>query len=126
MKYKITHLTTYTYSKEVFFEPFILRLKPKSNNYQKLQEFILLIDPKPEGKTETLDLEDNNIVAVWFEGTYKKLAIKSDSIIEPLNINPFSYLLTNNTFVNLPIKHSNNIYIDHLLKGVRKVIQYLT
>lgn len=119
MKYKITHLTTYTYSKEVFFEPFILRLKPKSNNYQKLQEFKLLIDPKPEGKTETLDLEDNNIVAVWFEGTYKKLAIKSDSIIEPLNINPFSYLITNDNFVNLPIKHSNNIYRPFIKRSTK-------
>jgi len=116
MKYKITHLTTYTYSKEVFFEPFILRLKPKSNNYQKLQEFKLLIDPKPEGKTETLDLEDNSIVTVWFEETYKKLAIKSGSIIEPLNKNPFSFIITNNSFFNLPIKHSDNIYRPFLNK----------
>lgn len=116
MKYKITHLTTYTYSKEVFFEPFILRLKPKSNNYQKLQEFKLLIDPKPEGKTETLDLEDNNIVTVWFEETYKKLAIKSDSVIKPLNKNPFSFIITNNSFFKLPIKHSDNTYSPFLNK----------
>lgn len=116
MKYKITHLTTYTYSKEVFFEPFILRLKPKNNNYQKLQEFKLLIDPKPEGKTETLDVEDNNIVTVWFEGTYKKLVIKSGAIIEPLNKNPFSFIITNNSFFNLPIKHSDNIYRPFLNK----------
>jgi len=116
MKYKITHLTTYTYSKEVFFEPFILRLKPKSNSFQKLQEFKLLIDPKPEGKTETLDLEDNNIVTVWFEGTYKKLAIKSNSVIKPLNKNPFSFIITNNSFFKLPIKHSDNTYSPFLNK----------
>ncbi len=116
MKYKITHLTTYTYSKEVFFEPFILRLKPKSNSFQKLQEFGLSIIPEPEGKTETLDLEDNNIVTVWFEGTYKKLAIKSNSVIKPLNKNPFSFIITNNSFFNLPIKHSDNIYRPFLNK----------
>jgi transglutaminase-like putative cysteine protease len=116
MKYKITHTTNYTYSKEVFFEPFKLRLKPKSNSFQKLQEFGLSITPEPEGKTETLDLEDNNIVTVWFEGTYKKLVIKSGSIIEPLNKNPFSFIITNNSFFNLPIKHSDNIYRPFLNK----------
>ena len=116
MKYKITHLTTYTYSKEVFFEPFILRLKPKSNSFQKLQEFGLSITPEPEGKTETLDLEDNNIVTVWFEGTYKKLAIKSNSVIKPLNKNPFSFIITNNSFFKLPIKHSDNTYSPFLNK----------
>jgi transglutaminase-like putative cysteine protease len=116
MKYKITHLTTYTYSKEVFFEPFILRLKPKSNSFQKLQEFGLSIIPEPEGKTETLDLEDNNIVTVWFEGTYKKLAIKSNSVIKPLNKNPFSFIITNNSFFKLPIKHSDNTYSPFLNK----------
>ncbi len=116
MKYKITHLTTYTYSKEVFFEPFILRLKPKTNSFQKLQEFGLSIIPEPEGKTETLDLEDNNIVTVWFEGTYKKLAIKSNSVIKPLNKNPFSFIITNNSFFKLPIKHSDNTYSPFLNK----------
>lgn len=116
MKYKIIHLTTYTYSKEVFFEPFILRLKPKSNSFQKLQEFGLSIIPEPEGKTETLDLEDNNIVTVWFEGTYKKLAIKSNSVIKPLNKNPFSFIITNNSFFKLPIKHSDNTYSPFLNK----------
>lgn len=116
MKYKITHTTNYTYSKEVFFEPFILRLKPKSNSFQKLQEFGLSIIPEPEGKTETLDLEDNNIVTVWFEGTYKKLAIKSNSVIKPLNKNPFSFIITNNSFFKLPIKHSDNTYSPFLNK----------
>jgi transglutaminase-like putative cysteine protease len=110
MKYKITHLSTYTYSKEVFFEPFVLRLKPKCNNFQKLQEYGISINPKPQGKTETLDLEDNNILTVWFEGTHKKLVIKSHSVIKPLNSNPFSYLITNNSFFNLPIEHSDDIY----------------
>lgn len=119
MKYKTIHTTTYSYSKEVFFEPFTLRLKPKCNSFQKLHEFILSINPAPEGKSETLDLEDNDISTLWFEGTHKKLVIKSHSVVEPLNIDPFSFLITNNSFINLPISKLGNIYKPFLNRTSR-------
>ncbi len=119
MKYKITHTTTYTYSKEVFFEPFTLRLKPKCNCFQKLEEFKLSITPKPEGKTKTLDIEDNNIHTVWFSGTHKKMIIESQSLIKPLNKDPFNYLITNDSFFTLPVLEREITYRPFLKTGAK-------
>lgn len=114
--YRVEHTTTYTYSREVFFEPFTLRLKPKCNSFQKLHEYGLSIIPEPQGINETLDLEDNNIITAWFEGTHKKLVIISNCIVEPLNINPFSFLITDDSFYTLPVNNSDKIYSPFLTR----------
>ncbi len=124
--YRVEHTTIYTYSKEVFIEPFTIRLKPKCNSFQKLHEHELLITPEPQGISETLDLEDNNIVTAWFEGTHEKLEIKSNSVVEPLNINPFRFLITDDSYSTLPVNSSEEIYRPFLVRDShRKVISDL-
>ena len=79
MKYKIIHHTDYTFNSEVFFEPHVLRFKPKNSPNIQLESFKLLLDPMPTGLSEQLDPENNFIHNCWFEGMQKKLSIRSES-----------------------------------------------
>nr|NIP38047.1 transglutaminase family protein [Candidatus Dadabacteria bacterium]NIS07793.1 transglutaminase family protein [Candidatus Dadabacteria bacterium]NIY21415.1 transglutaminase family protein [Candidatus Dadabacteria bacterium] len=73
-------------------------------------------NPAPAGNTEAVDIDDNNINTVWFSGIHRKLVINSESVVEPLNKNPFGFLLTDNNFFSLPITHKARTYSHYLKK----------
>jgi len=66
MLYKIEHITKYSFSKEVFLEPHILRLRPRTDSAQTLKSFEIEIKPSPTGKTNIIDLGGDSIF-LWFE-----------------------------------------------------------
>lgn len=93
MYYQISHNTTYTYNQSVVLKPHILRLYPKSDGWQKLQEFNLKINPIPSNISYFNDLEGNTLIKVWFNQTSDFLSIYINSKVQTYKSNPFDYLL---------------------------------
>ncbi|MGB8698774.1 MAG: transglutaminase family protein [Thermosynechococcaceae cyanobacterium] len=94
MKYAITHRTVYTYPQSVVLNPHTLRLCPRTDGFQRLQDYRLQIDPAPQGQTQLLDAEGNTATRCWWGDTpVTTLAIESIATVETLCSNPFSYLL---------------------------------
>lgn len=94
MKYRIHHTTTYRYDAAVVLQPHVVRLRPRSDGNQWVQQFDLTISPTPLGYSENTDLDGNAIAKVWFapEPT-RSLTIHAVSQVETTCTNPFNYLL---------------------------------
>jgi transglutaminase-like putative cysteine protease len=94
MKYTIVHKTIYTYPQPVLLNPHVLRLCPRSDGFQKLQQYTLQITPEPIGQTKLLDIEGNLIMRCWWADIWaESLEIQTTSEVETCCTNPFNYLL---------------------------------
>ena len=92
MLLEIRHFTSYQYESPVFLEPQSLRLKPRSDAAQRLVNFRLDMDPAPAGWSENVDLEGNDVLVAWFDGTTSHLTIGTSAVVETLRLNPFQFI----------------------------------
>jgi transglutaminase-like putative cysteine protease len=94
VRYRISHLTTYTYSQAVTLAPHIIRLRPRASGDQAVEFFQLQVDPLPLGMTQILDAEGNAILRLWWEEQpTSHLQLQSDFQVVTYRTNPFNYLL---------------------------------
>lgn len=78
MRFRVRHLTTYTYSAPVRLGPHWLRLRPRRDDDGELSRFALAIEPLPAGRSEALDADGNLITRVWFAGETVRLTVRSE------------------------------------------------
>jgi transglutaminase-like putative cysteine protease len=94
MHYQITHTTIYSYSQPITLEPHIVRLRPRSDSWQTLRNFVLDVSPVPAGQSQNIDLDGNALIKLWFApDVTDQLQIQARSQIETHCTNPFNYLL---------------------------------
>lgn len=105
MQYKITHKTSYEYSKPVFLEPHYIRLQPTTRPYLVLESFDLRFSTNPAGVRSVIDAENNGIHFCWFAGLLEKLTITSQSIIQVLPYNPLAFIIYPMECLTLPFKY---------------------
>lgn len=105
MLFRIEHTTRFIYSDRVHIEPMTLRLRPRSDCWQKLHTFSLNIDPAPKGLTESADLEGNSVASIWSTGLLNRLSIEAVSEVETTRENPFDFILTDSQALSLPINY---------------------
>ncbi len=109
MRYRIQHTTHYTYTQPVHLRQHVLRLRPRSDSAQQLQQFRLEVSPEPERQAQIIDLEGNDAVGLWFspEST-TDLTIKTTAEVETYRQNPFDYL-AEPWAINLPIDYPGSV-----------------
>ncbi|MEM8723596.1 MAG: transglutaminase family protein [Cyanobacteria bacterium P01_G01_bin.39] len=93
MLYQISHQTTYSFSQPVILKPHLIRLRPRSDRFNKLHNFSLAVLPISAGSSDYLDLDGNNLIKLWFDQPTAKLSIQTTAQAETLCTNPFGYLL---------------------------------
>jgi len=93
MRYHIHHKTSYTYNQPVFLKPHIVRLRPRSNSWQTLDNFLIKITPQPVGISDINDLDGNSVQKIWFTAPTEQFTLEIDSEIETHIDNPFNFLL---------------------------------
>jgi transglutaminase-like putative cysteine protease len=103
MRFEIDHLTQFTYSGPVFIEPMVVRLRPRFDLDQTLLDFSMTVDPQPLGLTESNDLEGNCTVLLWFTDLQERLAIRTRSVVETREKNPFDFLISDTRATRLPV-----------------------
>ncbi|HZZ27154.1 MAG TPA: transglutaminase family protein [Pirellulales bacterium] len=108
MLFHIKHITRYTYSRMVFCEPLIIRLRPREDILQRLMRYQLTVDPQPAGITEYLDVDGNIATQCWFSSPTCALSLGVNSVVETTCINPFNFLL-DGAAVELPVKYRPDI-----------------
>lgn len=92
MRIEVEHRTHYRFSEPVFLEPHELRFRPRSNSWQRLERFALILDPAPAGAVANLDLDGNDVVAAWFDGLTGHLTIDVRFEVDTPRTNPFDFL----------------------------------
>jgi transglutaminase-like putative cysteine protease len=104
MLFHIKHTTRYSYSRTVFCEPFLLRLRPREDSSQRLVRFQRTIHPQPAGVNDMLDVEGYTSSHCWFNGPTCLLTVTVNSVVETLRTNPFDFLLEGSA-TELPIAY---------------------
>jgi transglutaminase-like putative cysteine protease len=93
MRFHINHTTRYTYSRPVFLEPHVVRLRPRCDASQCLSQYRVEVKPGPTGFSEGLDAENNAFRLLWFDGLCEHLEITVTAEVETLRTNPYEGLL---------------------------------
>ncbi len=105
----IEHSIEYIYSQPVIFAPHQLRLRPRSNVHQSVLSFDLAISPTPQQVAESVDLDGNNSILVWFDPQLTtNLQITARSTVSTNLVDPFNYL-TEPWAANLPIDYPGSL-----------------
>lgn len=105
MRLHIVHETAYRFTKDIFLEPHYLRLKPRTTQYNKLESFDLVVDPKPAGLSQQRDEEGNLVYFCWFEGLTGSLTIRTESIVVAEPFNPFGFILHPASVSRIPFQY---------------------
>jgi transglutaminase-like putative cysteine protease len=103
MYYHIHHNLNFSYSKPIFLETQVIRLRPRSDSFQKVLDFTLDITPEPAGICEYIDQECNNAATLWFNNEQTNLSISAKCNVEVLLKNPFDFIVTEDNVLNLPV-----------------------
>ncbi|MGE0266966.1 MAG: transglutaminase domain-containing protein [Candidatus Omnitrophota bacterium] len=107
MLIKIDHKTVYRYSDNVFLEPHIIRLIPRTNFSQKVIEKSVIIEPAPVRMTQIMDQDNTDAYLIWFNNMTRLLSIQSSILIETRQFNPFDFIIYPNSGQKLPLPYSH-------------------
>lgn len=105
VRFRIRHVTHYSFDQPVFLEPHVIRLTPRRDGYFLPLRHELTIEPTPSGTSVGLDASGNTFYSVWFSGLTDTLRIISESEGDALRHNPFDYLIEN-SIQGLPPNYS--------------------
>ena len=111
MRFLVRHATRYDYCQPVFLEPHAFRLRPRSNSWQRVDRFLLRVEPAPAILTETSDSEGNDLARAWFSQTTDSLLVRSEFELETLRENPFDYILVGDAANRLPLRYSEELRV---------------
>lgn len=105
MLFRGSHVTRYRYSREVFLEPHVIRLCPRSEPGQRVLAFSVEIDPTPAGVSGSLDAEGNSVLWSWFGRMTETLTITTRFTAETLRPVPFDYIVPTAESARLPVPY---------------------
>ena len=109
MRFQVSHVTKHLYDRPVFLEPHTIRLRPRSDPFQRVHDFRIDITPAPSELAAVLDPQGNSIHHAWFNDMTESLSVSVDFDVETLRTNPFDYMLTEERYGNLPLQYASEI-----------------
>jgi len=104
----IRHEIQYRYSKPVFVEPMTIRLRPRHDFAQRVEDYRLEITPEPDGQCDGIDIHNNVMTTAWFSGLKDSLTLTATSRVRTLLENPFAYLITDPMALSLPMQYPDD------------------
>ncbi|MEX2538575.1 MAG: transglutaminase family protein [Actinomycetota bacterium] len=107
MRFRGSHHTLYEYPAPVYLQPHTIRLRPRSDPWQIVRDWEIVIDPKPGGINEGIDAWGNDVVWAWFEGDHTTLEISTRFMVDTLQENPFDFLVPDERSATLPPEYSD-------------------
>ena len=108
MIFSVKHTSRYSYSKPVYLQPHIIRLRPRCDGTVRLAHFETEIEPTPMTLSPCLDVEGNSVLHAWFRDTTTRLTIRTSFEVETTRGNPFDYLLAT-AADTLPIAYGDEL-----------------
>lgn len=93
MRYRIRHDLTYTYTQPVPLSPQTLRLRPRCDATQTVQEYCLTLEPVPLRLYENVALDGSTATQVLFSQPLTAWHIQMETVVMTHRQNPFDFLL---------------------------------
>jgi len=107
VQFEIRHNTTYRYDTPVRLGAHIVRLTPRSDGNQRLQDYHCTVTPEPALQTNVLDAEGNQVTRLWFIGTTAELRIASAARVVTLRDNSSDYIV-DTPATSVPVSYDRN------------------
>lgn len=82
MKYRITHVTTYSYAAEVSVSHHLLHLRPRDLPRQRVESFDLVVQPEASVQSQRQDYFGNSADVITVESAHRQLEIVAGSRVE--------------------------------------------
>lgn len=105
MRFHTSHITRFRYTAPVYLEPHVIRLRPRSDSWQRLVRYRMAIEPEPSLLSDVLDSEGNSVAHAWFSELTDSLAICTEFEVETLRVNPFDFLLLGEGSMRVPVEY---------------------
>ncbi|MDH5510069.1 MAG: transglutaminase family protein [Nitrospinota bacterium] len=105
MRFKIRHKVKYSYSSQIFPEPHVIRLKPRSDVSQRLLSYSLNITPDAAGRTDNVDLDGGSSTLFWFTDKTDEVVFESVAQVETFRNNPFDFILPDSRYSVIPLAY---------------------
>lgn len=109
MRFLARHTTRFRYTAPIYLEPHTIRLRPRSDSWQRLEHYRMVIDPEPSLLSEVLDSEANSVAHAWFSDLTDSLVIRTEFEVETLRVNPFEYLLLGRGSMRVPVEYPQEL-----------------
>ena len=109
MRFQASHRTLYRYSERVYLEPHAIRLRPRSDSWQRLERYSIAVEPAPSLLTETVDAEGNDVAYAWFLDSTDFVSVKTEFEVETLRENPFDYVTLGDGATRLPLEYPHDM-----------------
>lgn len=93
MFFQIRHTLRYTYDRPVFLEPITVRLQPRGDAHQHVQQYSLTMEPAPAGRTAMVEHDGHTGTYLWFDGLHAGLTVTSTAMVRVERDNPFDFVL---------------------------------
>ncbi len=93
MHFSLRHRLSYHYSQPVLLTPHQVRLRPRCDLSQHLDQFQMEVSPAPQQQTHCVDLEGNAVIGLSFTEPTEKLIITSTASVTTRRNNPFDFLM---------------------------------
>ncbi len=129
-RFRGSHTTVYSYPEPVYLEPHTIRLRPRPDPGQLVNDYAISIDPAPAGISSVLDAWGNNVDWVWFSGTHERLVIETRFDVERVRTNPYDFIVPSEQAVALPPTYADHdrtalrAYLDAVAgTGVRELAE---
>ncbi len=119
MNYRVKHSTIYTYSREVFLEPHLIKLCPRNDPGQRLITLDLQVWPQPAGLSDGIDAENNPFHLVWFNDLTESFQIDSAFVVQTHKANPFDSFLTSGDTLPLLLNDGESRVLAPCLENTR-------
>ncbi|MEN9216589.1 MAG: transglutaminase family protein [Gloeomargarita sp. HHBFW_bins_162] len=109
MRYRIRHDLTYTYAQPVQLSPQIVRLHPRCDAMQTVQEYHLTLDPAPLRCYQNLAIDGSTETQVIFSQPISSWQIHMETVVITHRDNPFDFLLEP-WAVSLPMNYPHTLF----------------
>ncbi len=104
MRLEIVHNNSYLFSKPVFLEPHIVRLRPHTHAGQRRIDHSMVVDPAPTGQAECVDITGTT-TTLWFDDLLDRLTIRVRSEVELIRDNPFAFIIAEPMAQRVPAEY---------------------
>lgn len=106
MKLRVKHELRYDYSAAVSLEPHTLYLYPKIYPHQRLNQYVLHVDPKPSKLVSNIDIEGNTQQVIYFNNPTDSLVVRAETEVESDLYNAYDFFLFPFETQRIPFQYS--------------------
>jgi transglutaminase-like putative cysteine protease len=93
LRLHVVHHLRYRYERAAALGPQRLQMYPRLSAEQRLEHYVLEVNPQPSHRHRRLNAEGNHTEWLYFEGTHQALDIRLELTVRGEEVNPYAFMI---------------------------------